>query len=55
MLVERNEKKWMTRELKVKWLKEVWDRRPSALLNKTAMLISYAYKGCLSKSNQILI
>jgi len=55
MLVECNEKNYMTREFMVEWLREVWDRWPSALLKKTAMLISDAYKGYLGKSFQLVI
>jgi len=44
----------MTRELMVEWLREVWDRWPSALLKEIAMLISDAYKGYLSKGSQLL-
>jgi hypothetical protein len=29
----------MTEELMVKWLKEVWHRRPGALLKKRGMLV----------------
>jgi hypothetical protein len=35
-----NEKKWMA-ELMVTWLREVWDRRPRALLKKTGMMVLY--------------
>jgi hypothetical protein len=43
-----NEKGWMT-ELMVKWLKEVWHRRPSALLKKRGMLVLDGFKGHLTE------
>jgi hypothetical protein len=34
-----NEKGWMTEELMAEWLREVWHRRPCALLKKRGMLV----------------
>jgi hypothetical protein len=42
-----NEKEWMTEELMVEWLKEVWHRRPGALPKKRGMLVLDAFKGHL--------
>lgn len=40
-----NVKGWMTEELLVKWLTEIWSRRPYALLKKTGMLVLDAFRG----------
>jgi hypothetical protein len=39
----------MMEELKVKWLKEVWHRRPGALLKKRGILVLDAFKGHLTE------
>jgi hypothetical protein len=39
----------MTEELMVEWLKEVWHRRPGALLKKRGMLVLDAFKGHLTE------
>jgi hypothetical protein len=44
-----NEKGWMTEELMVEWLKEVWHRRPGAFLKKRGMLVLDAFKGHLTE------
>jgi hypothetical protein len=44
-----NEKGWITEELMVKWLKEVWHRRPGSLLKKRGMLVLDAFKGHLTE------
>jgi hypothetical protein len=44
-----NVKGWMTEELMVEWLKEVWQRRPGALLKKTGMLVLDSFKGHLTE------
>jgi hypothetical protein len=44
-----NEKGWVMEELMVEWLKEVWHRRPGALLNKREMLVLDAFKGHLTE------
>jgi hypothetical protein len=43
-----NEEGWMTEELMDKWLKEVWHRKPGALLKKRGMLDLDAFKGHLT-------
>jgi hypothetical protein len=35
----------MPEEFLVKWLREVWSRRPCALLKKTGMLVLDAFRG----------
>jgi hypothetical protein len=45
-----NEKGWMTEELMVKWLKEVWHRRAGALIKKRGMLVLDAFKGHLTEN-----
>jgi hypothetical protein len=40
----------MTEELMVEWLKEVWRRRPGALLKKRGMLILDAFMGHLTEN-----
>jgi hypothetical protein len=40
-----NQKGWMTEELMVEWLKDVWHRRPGAHLKKRGMLVLDAFKG----------
>jgi hypothetical protein len=42
-------KGWMTEELIVEWLKEVWHRRPGSLLRKREMLVLDAFKGHLTE------
>jgi hypothetical protein len=42
----------MTAELMVKWLREVWDRRPGALLKKTGMLVIDPFKGHLAQKDK---
>jgi hypothetical protein len=44
-----NKKGWMTEELTVEWLKEVWHRRPGALLKKRGMLVLDAFRGHLTE------
>jgi hypothetical protein len=44
-----NETGWMTEELTVKWLREVWHRRPGAVLKKRGMLVLDAFKGHLTE------
>jgi hypothetical protein len=44
-----NEKGQMTEELMVEWLREVWHRRPGALLKKRGMLVLDAFKGRLTE------
>jgi hypothetical protein len=44
-----NEKGWMIEELMVEWLKEVWLRRPGALLKKRGKLVLDAFKGNLTE------
>jgi len=39
----------MTAELIVKWLREVWDTRPGALLKKRGMLVTDVLKGHLAQ------
>jgi hypothetical protein len=43
-----NKKGWMMEELMVEWLKEVWHRRPGALLKKRGMLVLDAFRGHLT-------
>jgi hypothetical protein len=38
----------MMEELMVEWLKELWHRRPDALLKKRGMLVLDAFKGHLT-------
>lgn len=44
----------MTAELMVKWLRDVWDRRPGALLKKRRMLVTDAFKGHLAQRDKKL-
>jgi hypothetical protein len=44
----------MTAELMVKWRRDVWDRRPGALLKKRRMLITDAFKGHLAQKDKKL-
>jgi hypothetical protein len=44
-----SENGWMMEELMVKWQKEVWHRRPGALLKKRGMLVLDAFKGHLTE------
>jgi hypothetical protein len=49
IIVKCNEKGWMMEELMVKWLKEVWHRRPGVLLKKRGMRFLDAFKGHLTE------
>ena len=40
----------MTEELIVEWLREVWDRRPDALLKKLEILVLDAFRAPLTKT-----
>jgi hypothetical protein len=44
----------MTAELMVKWLREVQDRRPGALLKKRRMLVIDNFKGHLAQKDKKL-
>jgi hypothetical protein len=44
----------MTAELMVKWLREVWNRRPGALLKKRGMLAIDAFRGYLAQKDKKL-
>jgi hypothetical protein len=39
IIFKHNEKGWMIEELIFEWLREVWDRRTSALLKNRVMLL----------------
>jgi hypothetical protein len=40
---------WMMEELMVKWLTEVWQKKPRAFLKKRVMLVLDAFKGHLTE------
>jgi hypothetical protein len=42
-------------ELMVEWLKEVWHRRPDALLKKRGMLVLDAFKGHLTENVKTVV
>jgi hypothetical protein len=39
----------MTEKLVLKWLREVWDRRPGFLVKKRGILVLYAFKHHLTE------
>jgi hypothetical protein len=47
-----NEKGWMTEELIVEWLKEIWHRRPGALLKKRGILVLEYFQGPLNRESE---
>jgi hypothetical protein len=47
-----NEQGWMMEELTVEWLKEVWHKRPDALLKKREILVFRCFKGPLNRENE---
>jgi hypothetical protein len=49
IIFKYNEKGWMMEEPMVEWLKEVWHRRPGALLKKRGMLVLDAFKGHITE------
>jgi hypothetical protein len=54
IIFEYNEKGWMTEDLMVEWLKEVWHKRPGALLKKRGMLVLDAFMGHLTEKVKTL-
>ena len=50
VIVRAQEKGWMTEQLMLEWLKQVWSRRPGAFLNQPSMLVLDAFKGHVTDS-----
>jgi hypothetical protein len=49
IILQCTKKRWMAEKLMVKWLREIWDKRPGALLKKRGMLVLNSSKGHLTK------
>ena len=48
VLIRHQENGWMTHELMLDWLENVWGRRPGALLNLPSMLCLDTFQGHLT-------
>lgn len=50
-----NDKGWMVEQLTIELPREIWDRRPVAVLKKRWMLVLDAFRGCLTEKVTVVI